>query len=143
MQKVNRLRDSKIAKLVREVQSNLTPELLKPRWKNQRHPLEGFCYVAAEAMYHLLGKEDWKPCMASYEDEGGKTSHWWLAHKTTGRIVDPTHEQFTELGKVPPHHLGKGCGFLTQQPSKRAQRILDRVYATQTRQEIPASRRSK
>lgn len=122
-------RASRLQQLVKEVQANLSPELLKPKWKNQRHSLEGYCYVAAEVMWHLLGTEDWKPCMASYEDDRGKTSHWWLENKKTGLIVDPTKEQFTELGKEPPYKIGKGCGFLTQRPSKRANKVLDRIYA--------------
>ena len=111
--------------IIKKVQKFLTPDLLRGRWKLQSHPLEGHCYVAAEALWYLLGKDNWKPMCASYQDELGKATHWWLVHKKTNKIADPTREQY--LPDVPPYHLGKGSGFLTNTPSKRAQIVMDRV----------------
>lgn len=113
---------------IRRVQAALTPDLLKGRWKTQSHPLEGHCYVAAEALWHLLGCSDWMPVCASYTDSGGRATHWWLKQRRTGRIEDPTREQY--LPSEPPYHLGRGTGFLTRQPSRRAQIVLDRVQLT-------------
>lgn len=110
--------------LLKAVQKSLTPDLLVGRWQKQSHPLEGHCYVAAEALYHLVGPA-WKPCCASYQDEGGRATHWWLEHRETGKRLDPTREQYGE--ELPPYHLGKGSGFLTRKPSRRAQIVLDRV----------------
>lgn len=62
---------------------------------------------------------------ASYIDEGGKATHWWLQNKITNVIVDPTKEQY--LPDKPPYHLGRGSGFLTKKPSKRAQIVINRV----------------
>ena len=104
----------------------LTPDLLKGRWKEQTNPLEGHCYVAAEALWHLLGPGDWTPVCASYRDAGGRTTHWWLRHRRTGRIADPTAEQYAP--ETPPYHLGRGSGFLTRKPSRRAQVVLDRIH---------------
>jgi hypothetical protein len=115
----------KVRDAIRKVQQSLSPELLVGRWKNQSHPLEGHCYVAAEALWHLLGPKKWKAVCASYVDEGGKATHWWLVHKDTGEIADPTKEQY-EPGQ-PPYHLGKGTGFLTRLPSKRAKVVLKRA----------------
>lgn len=112
-------------KLIPRVQRALSADLLVGRWKHQSHPLEGHCYVAAEALWHLLGRTDWKPCCASYQDEGGRATHWWLVHRRTGQIADPTREQYG--AEQPPYHLGKGSGFLTSQPSKRAQVVINRV----------------
>lgn len=111
--------------LIRQVQAALTPDLLRGRWKAQSCPLEGHCYVAAESLWYLLGCDDWKPMCASYVDEGGKATHWWLVHRQTDAIADPTAEQY--LPEQPPYHLGKGSGFLTKKPSKRAQVVLTRV----------------
>lgn len=114
----------KVNEAIKKVQRNLSPELLQGRWKQQAHPLQGYCYVAAEALYHLLGDE-WKPVYARYEDEKGRATHWWLENRTTKQIADPTREQFEP--NQPPYDKGVGCAFLTQQPSRRAQIILDRI----------------
>ena len=110
---------------IKLIQSNLSPDLLVGRWKVQSNPLEGHCYIAAEALWHLLGKLDWKPMCASYEDIGGKATHWWLVNKTNCTIADPTKEQYAP--EEPPYHLGRGTGFLTKNPSKRAQILIDRI----------------
>jgi hypothetical protein len=112
--------------LIHKVQKALTPDLLTGRWRIQNTPLEGHCYIAAEALWHLLGKEDWKPMCASYTDESGKATHWWLVHKKTGEIADPTQEQY--YPDTPPYHIGKGHGFLTSEPSRRAKIVIDRVH---------------
>ena len=116
----------KYTTLIKKVQRGLSPDLLKGRWKVQTHPLEGHCYIATEALFHILpDKENWKPMVASYNDEGGKATHWWLVNRTTGKILDPTREQYGD--KIPPYHLGKGTGFLTKLPSKRAQIIISNI----------------
>lgn len=81
--------------------------------------------MAAEACFYLLNRDEWKPMCASYRDENGKATHWWLVHKVTGEKADPTAEQYAP--EQPPYHLGKGTGFLTKNPSKRAQIVIDRV----------------
>lgn len=108
-----------------KIHKSLTPDLLVGRWKKQNMPLEGHCYIAAEALFHILGPSKWKPMCASYRDEGGKATHWWLVHRETGEIADPTKEQY--LPDSPPYHLGKGSGFLTKKPSRRAKILIDRV----------------
>lgn len=107
--------------------------LLRKDWKklNKDSPHStGFCYIAAEACYHLLGgaKAGLKVFYAAYVEDGMKCTHWWLCDKE-GKIVDPTASQYTEVGLSPPYHLGKGSGFLTRQPSKRAAELMKLIKA--------------
>lgn len=111
--------------IIAKVQRALSPDLLSGRWKVQTHPLEGHCYIAAEALWHLLGPDEWRPFCASYKDEGGKATHWWLEHRITGERADPTREQYEP--DEPPYHIGKPMRFLTKAPSKRARIVIDRV----------------
>ena len=114
-----------IADLTKTVRSVLTPNLLKPVFKKKvesgAHPMTGHCYVASEAMFHMLGGKDagLKPNSVRM----GDCIHWWL-ETSTGQIIDPTFDQFDE--KV-PYHEGRGRGFLTRGPSKRAQEVIRRV----------------
>lgn len=106
--------------LVGKVQQALTADLLKPEHRNGAHPLAGHCYVASEALYHLLGgsASGWKPMNLQHEG----TSHWFL--KRPGEILDPTADQF----KTPvPYGEARGRGFLTKNPSKRARVVMQRV----------------
>ncbi len=113
-------------RLIKKIHRHLSPDLLKGRWRVQSNPLEGHCFIATEALYHMLpNKEQWKPMVASYKDEGGKATHWWLINRITGDILDPTKEQY--LPETPPYHLGKGCGFMTKLPSKRAKTLIERI----------------
>jgi len=79
--------------------------------------MRGNCYVAAEALYHILGGTagDWVPQRMRLPD--GET-HWWLKHRLTGTILDPSRVQFGS--QLPDYSQGRGAGFLTRQPSKRA-----------------------
>lgn len=119
-----------ISSYIKKIQSVLTDDLLTPKYKNLvRHSkTEGHCYAAAEALFHMLGgkSQGYSACVASFEENGQAFTHWWIKDQD-GKICDPTAEQFTAVGQVPPYHLGKGCGFLTKNPSKRAQIIIERV----------------
>lgn len=86
----------------------------------------GNCYVASEALYHLLGGKEagWKPMMVKHEGD----THWFLKH-TSGLIIDPTVSQFKES---PPYEEARGCGFLTKQPSKRAQNLMQKIVWQET-----------
>lgn len=104
--------------------------LLRKDWyelnKNAPHAT-GFCYIAAEAAFHLLGGKD-KGIIsycASYLEDGKKCTHWWIVKD--GKIIDPTASQYLKLGLQPPYHLGKKVGFLTKEPSKRACALMNMV----------------
>lgn len=101
----------------------LTPELLKPQFRvGGKHRLFGHCYVASEALFHLVGghQSDYLPCRVRHEG----ATHWFLRHKKTRQQIDLTKAQF----QTPvPYDRAVGCGFLTHDPSKRAQVVMARV----------------
>src|SRR5690606_29708750 len=80
----------KEAKLLRQIQQALSFDLLNGNLREDIAPTEhytrGHCYVASEAFYYLHGKR------AGY-DPRGRDYHWWLEHRDTGAIVDPTLPQ--------------------------------------------------
>jgi hypothetical protein len=112
---------SKDQALVQRVRKALSDDLRKPGQKSGC-PSCGHCYVASEALWHLLGGKGsgWTP--QSGPAPGGGT-HWWLKHDD-GRILDATEDQFK--GGY-DHSQGTGRGFLTAKPSKRARTLMDRV----------------
>jgi hypothetical protein len=116
-----------IGQTIRTIQKVLTPDLLRKPYKDEakRHAVAGHCYVASEALFHTLGGKSAGLKAYTARDWRGK-SHWWL-QDTRGKIWDPTEAQYTAFGKRPPYETGRGCGFLTKQPSRRAQQVLDRV----------------
>ena len=114
-------------KWIEKIQSSLSVDLLKKEYQkeNKINFLFGHCYVATETLYHLMNNKEVKPCCAR-DDEG--IVHWWLQYKKSGKIIDPTSNQYYSVGKVPPYNKGRGTGFLTKQPSKRTQTVMERVY---------------
>ena len=116
-------------RLIKRIKSSLTKDLLNAKWSaKSTGGLSGHCYVAAEALWHLLGGREagWTPHVLNHHlwPEGldpGET-HWFL--RNGQRIADPTAEQFD--GKI-AYDRGKPCGFLTKLPSKRARIVLERV----------------
>lgn len=113
--------------LIARIQAVLTPDLLSKtyRYRETQHPVAGHCYIAAEALYHHLGgKAAGLTPQVARDPDGG--THWWLLDKS-GKVIDPTKEQYTECGKQPPYEAGRGAGFLTRQPSRRARLILQRA----------------
>lgn len=110
------------------VQGFLTTDLLKPEWRKQQHPLEGFCYVASEVLFYALGPEDWQPMSGTYDRNGKEAQHWWLVHKTTNRILDATSDQFWNDEQLRMlYEEGKPRAFLTKKPSRRARILIDRI----------------
>ena len=111
--------------MLANVQRALTPDLLHKDFRSVRgHPMAGHCYVASEALWHLLGgyKSVWRPTFIRHE----ATPHWFL-RGPQGAVLDPTAEQFAT---PVPYAEGIGKGFLTGQPSKRARIVIDRVNKT-------------
>ena len=107
--------------LLRAVQGALSDDLRRAPWKGSSNPFAGHCYVASEALYHLMGgsRSGFSPTFVRHED----APHWFLRGKD-GRVLDPTAGQF----RTPvPYSKGVGKGFLTKAPSRRAQVVIDRV----------------
>jgi len=79
------------------------------------------CYAASEALYHRLGGKVAGFTPMVIEHEGVK--HWYLRWNTPHGpfYLDPSVKQF----RTPvPYEKGRGCGFLTKAPSKKARRFL-------------------
>lgn len=115
--------------LIDQIKAALTPDLLQPKYRfmhDPANPTAGHCYHAAEALWHMLGGAEsaWIPQV--HREEDGVT-HWWLRLVGSRIVADPTADQYQ--GEPLPYDrgLGKGCGFMTRAPSKRAQAIIDRV----------------
>jgi hypothetical protein len=114
--------------VIAAVRGALTDELRRPKYRGNRNPMAGHCYVASEALYHLLGGKggDWRSVRLRHEDD----SHWFLRRPSDGAVLDITASQF----KTPvPAEKAKGAGFLTREPSKRAQVVIKRAQAALTR----------
>lgn len=81
--------------------------------------MRGNCYVASEALYHILGgkKAGWTPMRMRWAGD----MHWFLKH-VSGLILDPSVRQF---GRRPLYSLARGSGFLTKRPSRRAQKLME------------------
>lgn len=113
-------------RIILALQESFSEDLLKPRYRGHGgHPSTGHCYAASEALYHLWGKQAGaKPVRMPV---GGDT-HWWLVHPELG-VLDPTAEQFPFSVA---YEQGKGGGFLTREPSKRARILMARAQARLT-----------
>lgn len=115
------------------IQQVLTPDLLQPKYRRQikpgDHKTKGHCYVATEALYHLWGKRaGYKPHVVRLDKD---TTHWFLQHPTTGRVIDPTVEQVPR--KNFSYWWGRRNGFLTgDKPSKRCKIVLERIKRLET-----------
>ena len=109
--------------LVAKIQRALSPDLLRGPWAihTPTHPHAGHCYVASEALYHLLGGKQagFTPMFVRHENQ----PHWFL-RGPQGKIIDPTAAQFRT--RV-PYERAVAKGFLTREPSRRARIVLERV----------------
>lgn len=111
-----------VGRAVAAVVSCLSDDLRTKKYRGHPNPLAGHCYVASEALRHLLGAE-WAPQQMWHDG----VSHWFLKHRLSGEVLDPTATQF----RTPPDYSkAKGRGFLTRMPCKRTQRLLDRVSSS-------------
>ena len=110
--------------MIERVRAALSDDLRRAPWKGCPNPLTGHCYVASEALFHLLGGKlaGWTPCFLRHEGQ----PHWFLRH-VDGQVLDPTAGQFTA---TPDYSLGTGKGFLTRSPSRRAQQVINQARST-------------
>ncbi len=91
----------------------------------ERNIKDGNCYVASEALYHLLGGRaaGWTPHVMRIKS-GTYGTHWFLKHES-GLILDPTAQQFGN--KKISYELARGTGFLTRRPSARAAALMEKI----------------
>lgn len=109
--------------LIKKIQRVLTPDLLQKQWRGNPNPLAGHCYAASESLFHMLGGKEAGAKPMAAPCPGGV--HWWIDFN--GKRYDPTAGQFDDKTRTEVYSKGRGKGFLTKQPSKRAQIIIDRV----------------
>jgi hypothetical protein len=74
------------------VASLLSDELRWDRWRGHLNSTAGHCYTASEVCHALLGPA-WEPYMVPHE----RSFHWFLKHRETAEILDPTVSQFERL----------------------------------------------
>lgn len=113
--------------------TSLTDADRKPKYQGNPNAMAGHCYVASEAAFHILGGREagWTAVQIEHESD----SHWFLRHDD-GTVLDITADQF----QTPvPYDEGRGRGFLTVQPSKRAERVMERANAILTESPIDRS----
>lgn len=121
--------------MVNAVRGVLSRDLLKPSHKNALEQATGnsctagHCYAASEALHYMLGGKEagWDPQVVHHE--GG--THWYLKNRHSGRIIDPTSDQFAT---PVPYHLGRTQAWvrhpsMQEIPSKRAAYIIERVLS--------------
>lgn len=113
-------------RLCRGIAHSLTPDLLKPRYRKLavgKHRTFGHCYAASEALWHMLGgmRSSYRPHVLRLPNKG---THWYLRHKDSGKVLDPTGKQFE---KPVRYENGRCCGYLTKRPSKRASIVIERT----------------
>lgn len=84
-------------------------------------------FVASECFYHLAGGKEagFKPMHIKHEG----VSHWWV-QGPKGEVIDITAAQFKT---AVIYENSRGKGFLTRNPSKRAQRLIDLVNSERNR----------
>lgn len=119
--------DNSPAALADAIRAALTPDLVRPKYRGHpENPMFGHCYVASEALFHLLGGRatNYRPYHG--KDDTGDT-HWWLEDTVTGFRYDVTADQYFIVGKKPPYDAGRMGTFLTKEPSKRARVVMDRI----------------
>lgn len=75
-------------------------------------------YFIAEALFHVLGgkNSEWQP----QEVDG----HWFLHNKSTGQIIDPTQDE-----SLVDHTKAQDREFVSEKPSREAQKIIDHIHA--------------
>ena len=98
----------------------ISGDLRLPEYQGSTNIFKGHCYIASEAIYHLAndGGLKLKPMFLYHEN----SPHWYLMDSQ--KVLDPTKDQFfTSVD----YTKGKGKGFLTEQPSKRATELIRRA----------------
>lgn len=127
--------NSKPSTIIKAIRAQLGPHLLKYPYKERRPngatKSWGCCYVATEALYHLWGKANgYSPMCVPFRIEGHAFgNHWFLEQRPSGFQVDITADQFDGVfwGDKPDYQSARPRGFMTKQPSKRAQQVINGV----------------
>lgn len=120
--------EENLNRVIESIRCNLTIDLLPKKMQERNisggsNGTYGHCHTAAGVIYKIFGPKHVHMYRA-LDDEG--LYHWWVVDKS-GKIIDPTSEQYTLLGKVPPYADGQKAGLLGFAYKKRVFTLLDRV----------------
>lgn len=120
--------EENLQKVINAIKSSLTVDLLplnmrKRNVTGRNNHTFGHCHTTAGVIYKIFGPKNvhmWR----GLDDEN--IYHWWILDKN-GKIIDPTADQYTALGKVPPYSRGEKAGMLGFGYKKRVGILLSRV----------------
>lgn len=123
-----------VVTLTDKTRNALSDDLRRAPWKGSANPFAGHCYVASEAMFHILGGRaaGITPIHMKHEAQ----PHWALRF-SDGSIVDPTADQFATR---PNYLMARNATFLTVAPSQRAVTLIARIKSGWVRPEIRSAR---
>lgn len=105
------------------------PDVQKDQYQGSySDPIQGACYVLAEAYFHAEGGQDaFDVYRIGWDDvyEDGAGAHWFLRRTADDAVVDlslPTPDHGADL----PWDAGRCRAFITgYTPSNRTQRVLE------------------
>jgi hypothetical protein len=120
--------EENLQKVITSIRKNLSVDLLPKKMveRNQNggsNGTFGHCHTASGVIYKIFGPKNVHMHRA-LDDEG--IYHWWIIDKN-GKLVDPTSEQYTLLGRIPPYDKRKKAGLLGFDYKKRVLTLLERV----------------
>jgi hypothetical protein len=120
--------EENLNKVIGLIRNNLTIDLLPKKMKDRNinggsNGTYGHCHTAAGVIYKIFGPKN-VHMHRGLDDEN--LYHWWIVDKN-GNIIDPTSEQYTLLGKVPPYDKGEKAGLLGFDYKKRVLALLERI----------------
>lgn len=114
--------------VIDSIRCNLTLDLLPLKMRERNvcggsNGTYGHCHTASGVIYKIFGYKNVHMYRA-LDDEN--LYHWWIVDKN-GIVIDPTHEQYTLLGRTPPYDQGKKASMLGFEYRKRVNTLLERV----------------
>lgn len=122
--------EENLSRVIESIRRNLSIDLLPKKMQDRNinggsNGTYGHCHTAAGVIYKIFGSKNVHMHRA-LDDEG--IYHWWVVDKT-GKIIDPTSEQYTLLGRIPPYADGQKSGILGFEYKKRVLTLLSRVQS--------------
>ncbi len=120
--------EENLNRVIESIRCNLSIDLLPKKMQDRNinggsNGTYGHCHTAAGVIYKIFSPKNVHMYRA-LDDEG--IYHWWIVDKN-GKIIDPTSEQYTLLGRVAPYTEGCKAGLLGFAYKKRVFTLLDRV----------------
>lgn len=122
--------EENLNRVIESIRCNLTLDLLPKKMQDRNisggsNGTYGHCHTAAGVIYKIFGPKNVHMYRA-LDDEG--IYHWWAVDKN-GKIIDPTSEQYTLLGRDLPYAGGQKAGLLGFEYKKRVLTLLGRVQS--------------